>query len=155
MTKMLVFDMDGTIANLYGVEGWLEMLRDYNPEPYRNAEPMYKMDILRELLLIIKQMGYRIAITSWLSKESTKEYDEAVRQAKLEWLEKYQFPYDEIHIVKYGTKKSNCTKNKADYQILFDDSEDVRNSWTLGKTVNANENILKALVDIISEYGVK
>ena len=39
-TKVLVFDMDGTIANLYGVNGWLEDLRNYNPRPYIVAEPM-------------------------------------------------------------------------------------------------------------------
>ena len=27
MKKILVFDMDGTIANLYGVENWLPMLQ--------------------------------------------------------------------------------------------------------------------------------
>ena len=26
MNKVLVFDMDGTIADFYGVEGWLEYL---------------------------------------------------------------------------------------------------------------------------------
>ena len=30
---MIWFDMDGTIANLYGVENWLPMLRAYDPTP--------------------------------------------------------------------------------------------------------------------------
>ena len=34
-TKVIVFDMDGTIADLYGVSGWLEMLRAENPKPYK------------------------------------------------------------------------------------------------------------------------
>ena len=29
--KTLVFDMDGTIADLYGVKGWLKMLRAEDP----------------------------------------------------------------------------------------------------------------------------
>ena len=33
MNKTLVFDMDGTIADLYGVEGWLEMLRAEDETP--------------------------------------------------------------------------------------------------------------------------
>ena len=37
MTKMIVFDMDGTIADLYGVEGWLEMLEAENAAPYVEA----------------------------------------------------------------------------------------------------------------------
>ena len=44
MNRTLVFDMDGTIANLYGVENWLEDLRSFNPRPYIVAEPMYDMD---------------------------------------------------------------------------------------------------------------
>lgn len=148
---MLVFDMDGTIANLYGVNGWLEMLRAYDETPYRVAEPMYNMMVLNELLRQLQKMGYKIAVTTWLSKESTKEYDEKVRKAKLEWLAKYDFPYDEIHLVKYGTTKANCTRGKADYQILFDDNASVRKGWTLGETFDANENICEKLVDIISQ----
>lgn len=151
MTKMLVFDLDGTIVDLYGVNGWLEMLRAYDETPYRVAEPMYNMLVLNELLRQLQKMGYRIAVTTWLSKESTKEYDEKVRKAKLEWLAKYDFPYDEIHLVKYGTTKANCTRGKADYQILFDDNESVRKGWTLGETFDANKNICKKLVDIISQ----
>ena len=29
--KTLVFDMDGTIANLYGVKNWLPLLENKNP----------------------------------------------------------------------------------------------------------------------------
>lgn len=86
MNKTLVFDMDGTIANLYKVENWLEDLRSYNPRPYIVAEPMYDMMELAELLNELKEIGYRVAVTSWLSKESTKAYDELVRQAKKDWL---------------------------------------------------------------------
>lgn len=33
MEKMVWFDMDGTIANLYAVEGWLEDLRAERTRP--------------------------------------------------------------------------------------------------------------------------
>ena len=32
-TKMVVFDMDGTIADLYAVPNWLQMLRAEDPTP--------------------------------------------------------------------------------------------------------------------------
>ena len=147
--KTLVFDMDGTIADLYGVNNWLGDLRSENPRPYVVAKPMYNMDILNELLNILKNMGWRVVVTTWLAKESTKAYDEKVRKAKLNWLKQYNFPYDEIHLVKYGTTKANCTRRIGGYQILIDDNEKVRNGWKLGSTINANENILKDLVALI------
>ena len=150
MNKTLVFDMDGTIANLYGVENWLTDLRNFNPRPYIIAEPMYDMEVLKTLLETLKEHGWTIVVTSWLSKESTKAYDREVRKAKLEWLEKYQFPFDEVHLVKYGTTKANCTRKLGGYQILVDDNETVRNSWNLGSTINANEDIIADLICLLA-----
>lgn len=147
--KVLVFDMDGTIANLYGVENWLEQLREYNANPYKVAKPMYDMDTLATILNLLKEKGWTIAVTSWLSMDTTREYDREVRKAKREWLERYNFPADEIHLVAYGTTKANCTRKLGGYQILVDDNEKVRNGWNLGSTINANENIMEKLVDLL------
>lgn len=144
-TKVIVFDMDGTIADLYGVDGWCEMLNSHNEIPYQVAKPLYDMVELVNVLNELKEIGYIIAITSWLAKNTTKEYDHRVRKAKLEWLEKYAFPYDEIHLVKYGTTKANCTRKLGGFQILVDDNEKVRKGWNLGATIDANENIIEML----------
>ena len=154
MNKILVFDMDGTIADLYGVNNWLEDLRNENPRPYNVAEPIYDMDILNEILLFLKLQGWRIVVTTWLAKDSSKNYDNLVRESKLAWLEKYNFPYDEIHLVKYGTTKANCTRHLGGLQILVDDNENVRNGWHLGGTVDANKNIISALLNLINSGNV-
>lgn len=149
MRKMIVFDMDGTIADLYGVEGWLDDLQAEKTRPYDEAEPMYNMEELVDLLNRLREIGWMIAVTTWLAKDATKEYNKAVTKAKKNWLAKYNFPYDEIHCVKYGRTKADCTRNKADFQILIDDNKKVRDGWTLGTTVNAQfdiMNFLKALV---------
>lgn len=147
--KVIVFDMDGTIADLYGVNGWLDMLRAENPKPYEIAEPIYNMNELVEILNELKKIGYIIAVTTWLAMGSTKEYDKQVRLAKLAWLEKYGFPYDEIHLVKYGTTKANCTRKLGGFQILVDDNEKIRQGWNLGTTINANENIIEYLRELL------
>ena len=147
--KVLVFDMDGTIADLYGVQGWLEDLQNRNPRPYIVAKPLYDMDILCCILRLLRAKGWRIAITSWLAKNSTKEFDELVRVAKKDWLAQFQFPFDEIHLVKYGTTKANCTRKNGGFQVLVDDNEQVRKGWNLGATINANENIIEKLVDLL------
>lgn len=148
--KTLVFDMDGTIADLYGVKGWLKMLRAEDPTPYEKAKPMYDMVILTAILWVLKNDGWRIAVTSWLAKDSSPEYDAKVRQAKRNWLNRYDFPYDEIHLVKYGTTKADCTRKHGGIQILVDDNEKVRNGWHLGNTINANENIIPILSSLIA-----
>ena len=154
MERTLVFDMDGTIANLYEVEGWLNDLRSFNPRPYIVAQPMYDMEVLATVLNLFRAKGWKVAITSWLSKDSTKEYDEMDRKAKREWLERYDFPFDEIHLVKYGTTKANCTRKNGGFQILVDDNEKVRKGWRLGDTINANENIITEIQKLlIKEYG--
>ena len=146
--KVLVFDMDGTIANLYGVDGWLKMLQAYDPSPYEKAMPLYDMDMLNSILHIMKSKGWHIVITSWLSKGSTPIYDKAVRKAKRDGLKEWGVPYDEIHIVKYGTPKHRVTKYP--FQVLVDDNADVRTAWK-ARTIDANNNIVNELVKIIMD----
>ena len=149
MDKTLVFDMDGTIADLYGVEGWLDMLRGSNPTPYAIAKPLYNMEMLNALLTIFKGMGWRIVVTTWLSMGSTPEYDAQVREAKIEWLDKMGFDYDEIHLVKYGTTKANCTRRHGGFQVLIDDNEKIRKGWTLGNTIDPTEHLFEKLLDLL------
>ncbi len=149
MNKTLVLDMDGTFVDLYGVDGWLEDLRNENPRPYIVAKPLYDMDTFCAVLGLLRAQGWRIAITTWLAKESTKEYDEIVRKAKREWLAKRNVPFDEIHLVKYGTTKANCTRKLGGYQVLADDNAEIRKGWHLGNTINANENLIEKLVDLL------
>ena len=149
MNKILVFDMDGTIADLYGVENWLEDLRNENARPYEVAKAIYDKVVLNEILEMLKAQGWRIVVTTWLAKDSTEYYKNLVRQAKLQWLAEQEFPFDEIHLVAYGTTKANCTRKLGGFQVLVDDNEQVRNGWHLGDTIDANENILEKLVELL------
>ena len=149
MKKMNItinFDMDGTIADLYANPNWLPLLRAYDPTPYETAKPLLRLCDLARKLNTLQRNGYRLAVISWLSKESTAEYDEAVTNAKLEWLAKHlpSVNWDEITIVPYGTPKENYCHNPLD--ILFDDEECNRNNWT-GRAYGV-ENILEILREI-------
>jgi len=146
MNITINFDMDGTIADLYANPNWLPLLRAYDPTPYATAKPLLRLCDLARKLNTLQRNGYRIAVISWLSKESTAEYDEAVTNAKLEWLAKHlpSVNWDEITIVPYGTPKENFCHNPLD--ILFDDEERNRNNWT-GRAYGV-ENILEILREI-------
>ena len=151
MMKMLVFDMDGTIANLYGVNGWLDDLIAKNERPYAIAEPLYDMDTLVFVLDALKSLGWKIAVTSWLAKNSNTEYDERVKKAKIEWLKKYDFPYDILNIVPYGTDKSSVTAKYGGYQVLLDDEEKNLEDWKNGLTIDAKRDILSTLLRLLDE----
>ena len=126
MEKKIWFDMDGTIANLYGVKNWLDMLITQDPTPYAQAEPMLNMSALARLLHKAQRLGYEICIISWLSKNSTVEYDRLVVKAKLEWLKNHlpSVEWNDIIIVPHGTPKHELCSG-----VLFDDEEHNRNEW--------------------------
>ena len=44
------FDMDGTIADLYGVENWLDYLIAEDAFPYETAEPLLRLSALARRL---------------------------------------------------------------------------------------------------------
>ena len=138
--KILNFDLDGTIANLYGVDNWLNYLINSNPYPYLAAKPLINMQSLARILNNLQKKGYKVNIISWLSKNSTPEYDTEVKNAKLKWLSKHlkSVKFDNIYIVPYGTPKHNFSSG-----ILFDDEEQNRKAWK-GIAYNV-ENIIEVL----------
>lgn len=139
----IFFDMDGTIADLYGVENWLEYLRAYDTFPYENARPLLNLQTLARRLNRLIKAGYAVEIISWTSKSSTAEYDEAVAAAKIKWLNTHlkSVKFQKINIVAYGTPKDLFRHSKND--ILFDDEENNRKNWN-GIAYNVN-NILEVL----------
>lgn len=140
MKKEIWFDMDGTIADLYGVEGWLNMLRNEDTTPYAHAKPLVNMQALARVLNNLIDKGWKVGVISWLSKNGTNEYNEKVARVKREWLAKHlkSVNFATIDIVEYGTPKQ-LNRNG----ILFDDEEPNRENW-LGVAYNI-ENIIEVL----------
>lgn len=124
--KQINFDMDGTIANLYGVEGWLEYLIDKDETPYVEAKPLVNLSALARVLNRLQRNGYELNIISWLAKNSDDVYDEKVILAKKNWLKKHMpsVKWNNVNIVTYGTPKQNLGQG-----ILFDDEKPNRDNW--------------------------
>lgn len=147
--KILVFDMDGTLADFYGVENWLTYLQEQDATPYKLAKPLYDADILNILFDTLRGLGWKIEVTSWLAKSSCREFDQKVRNAKYAWIKAQGLKFDNIHIVKYGTPKSNVTRKENCFQILVDDEKPNRDNWELGSTIDANKNVIEELIKLI------
>ena len=143
----IYFDMDGTIANLYGVENWLPKLQNEDASPYTDAKPLVRLATLARLLNKAQRNGHKVGIVSWLAKNSTENYDEKVTNAKIEWLNTHlkSVQFDEIRIGKYGTPKPTMVDDKNG--ILFDDEEPNRIEWK-GTSHNV-DNIIEVLKGII------
>ena len=147
MNKAIYFDMDGTIAGLYQVEGWLNNLINEQTRPYREAKSLVDMRKLGKVLNTLQAEGYHIGIVSWLSKNGSEEYNERVTTTKINWLKTHlgAVEFDEIKIVKYGTPKQEVVNFPEG--ILFDDEELNRNNWK--GTAFDVDNILEILANLI------
>jgi hypothetical protein len=145
MNKAIYFDMDGTIADLYGVENWLSYLIERNPLPYEIAKPLIRLSALARKLNKLQALGWRIGVVSWLSKEDNPDYNKVVIEAKKMWLKKHlaSVHFDDVKIVSYGTPKSTVVNEIG---ILFDDEERNRIEWNNagGNAYDVN-NILEVL----------
>lgn len=139
----IFFDMDGTIADLYGVKNWLDYLINKNAFPYENAKPLLRLCVLARMLNKLQGLGFKIAIISWLAKNSNENYDLAVTEAKMKWLSTHlsSVSFDEINIVSYGICKDTFRHTEND--ILFDDEKNNRDSW--GGVAYDVENIIEVL----------
>ena len=128
----IVWDMDGTIADLYGVKNWLTYLRAFDPTPYLAAKPLVNMSRLAYWLNRLQKKGHKLVIVSWLSKESNPDYDKLVTEAKIKWLNQHlpSVKWDEIHIVAYGRDKWEIAKDG----ILFDDDMRNHKAWKNGNS---------------------
>ena len=136
------FDMDGTLADLYGVENWLPLLRAEDTKPYEIAKPLWNMSQLARLLHKVQKQGNQIGIISWGSKTGTNEFNLKTAIAKIEWLERHlpSVEWDDIIITAYGVPKQNYA---TDEDILFDDNDSIRADW--GKNAYLPEEIMNIL----------
>ena len=124
------FDMDGTIADLYGVTDWLDAILARDTRPYEIAAPLIDTLALAALLNDAKANGHEIGIISWTAKNAPAEYNARIATAKREWLARNlpTVTWNEIRVVAYGTDKKTATGGG----ILFDDEEPNREAWGRG-----------------------
>ena len=139
--NVIYFDLDGTIADLYGFNDWLTCLQDEQTTPYTEAGLLVDGEQFRNFLAAGKAAGVLFGIISWGAKNATKDYQKAIRRAKIEWLKKNDLLqyFDELHVVKYGTSKYKTAKVKQG--LLIDDEVQ---HWDNNRLINADDflNIL-------------
>jgi len=139
---MIWLDMDGTIADLYGVEGWLDAIIARDTRPYDEARGMNLAQVARALNRA-KARGHKVGIVTWLPRDGAREYCDRVATAKRAWLARHlpKVEFDRVDILPYGTPKETARDG-----ILFDDEKPNRDRWN-GKAYEPRE-ITKILKEI-------
>ena len=126
---IFAFDMDGTLASLYSVQGWLSALHSEDTTPYAVAAPMIDMARVSRILNNLRSIGHEVHVITWTAKGGSPEYNRKVAKVKKAWLNRYGFPYDEIHVLDYGVNKNIPVAHISGKHILFDDSDEVLSTW--------------------------
>ena len=153
---IIYFDVDGTICDLYGFNNWLAYLQNEQTTPYTEAGLLVDGEQFRNFLAAGKAAGVLFGVISWGAKNASKEYQKAIKRAKIAWLKKNNLLeyFEELHVVKYGTPKNRVAKNRTG--VLIDDEPQ---RWNVEKLVDANnfrnilnvENLWSCLFSLANE----
>lgn len=129
MRKCVTLDMDGTIADLYGYDRWLDRLLDEDVAPYAECGPMGDYREIDALLAQLQERGWKVEVVSWLARGGSREFGRATRAAKLEWLSKFYPSIDprDVHVVGYGTNKAHVSRTRGG--LLLDDERGNCETW--------------------------
>lgn len=152
--RKIYWDMDGTIADLYGQENWLYDLRHENTTPYEKAKPLYDMKKLNAILEMLKAFNFSIGVITWGSMDASEKYNKAVKKVKKTWIADNLPSCSEFHFQRYGVPKHKATYQniKINKDILIDDNAEVRKMWTDkgGIAINPDENLFTELAKLIA-----
>ena len=147
-TPTFCFDMDGTIADTYAVENWLDALRSFSARPYAEAAPMMNFSALARQLNAAQRKGAKLVIISWASKCCDPVFHADIVMAKRNWLAEHlpSVHWDEIHIVPYGKNKAEVCGVSGENFILFDDEERNHTAWEEMEGLAFNPSDITALL---------
>jgi len=154
MTKAVYFDMDGTVYDLYGVPKWLDRIEAEDATVFSEGKPLVDIDALNEACLNLIVNGYKIGVITWAPMGASFEYIQAVSLVKYKWIQEYMPYVQEFFVQEYGTPKQYAINKKSQQMILIDDNKDIRERWDTAKqrkSIDANEDILKALQSLLEE----
>ena len=160
--KSIWFDMDGTIADLYKVEGWLTSLREKDWSVYNECAPRHNYQRINAAIEALVEQGWEVGVITWGSKGIgwSKDLDE-IGEIKFNWLCEFFPTLADGHFacIPYGYSKAQYLEEMDDiYAVayLVDDNKDVRENWRSYsnkfeqfKTINASRSYVRALEGLL------
>lgn len=123
------FDMDGTVADLYGRDGWLLELRS-KVSPFKELAPLVDMEALDSYMKALKPRNFHFEIITWTPMEATHKFHTECANDKDLWATKYMNQIEDVTCLPYGTPKQDAENvNQSEVNILIDDNPEVIESW--------------------------
>lgn len=156
METKIIFDLDGTLYDLYGgnFQKAIERIENeevgmFSKEEMLMVERKSFNSVVEKLLAI----GVKFAVSTWLPKNVSNEYLKTCYEEKMAWIKK-ELPFiSEIAIVPYGTPKFS-TIQKVDEMWLFDDSNKVCRQFREdgGGTFQRNGKIVQKVATVQANF---
>ena len=161
--KSIWFDMDGTIADLYKVEGWLPKLRSNDWSVYSECAPRHNYQRINAAIEALIEDGWQVGVITWASKGIGWGKDlDAITEVKFNWLCKFFPALADGHFacIPYGYSKADFLEEKMGdcYTVsyLVDDNKEVRQEWRSHsceyvkfKTINASRSFVRELEGLV------
>lgn len=152
-TKVIAFDMDGTIYDLYGQKGWLHALESEQADIFTTGQPMVNLARLKEVCHKLQNQGWTIGIITWLPKDATEKFNKECELSKQYWIEGNGLDFFQFFTAqRYGTDKKAGLPFRADINILVDDNKEARAEWGVNRsyqTIDATQNIIEELEKLL------
>lgn len=147
--KKVYFDLDGTVADLYNTQGWLDAIQNEQPI-FENLKPIVNPLELGKACLSLKiKRNISIRVITWLPMNASKEYEKRCSREKEAWVRKHMPYVDEIVCLSYGVPKETVVEQRKEYSILIDDNQEVGTSWQRSgenrEWFDANNDIIEFL----------
>ena len=150
--KSIWFDMDGTIAELYKVEGWLTSLREKDWAVYDRCIPRHNYQRINNAIEALIENGWQVGVITWASNgiDWGKELD-AIAEIKFNWLCKF-FPAlanGKFACIPYGYSKADFLEEDEEAsQVSIETSsiQFVNDNWALTLLANFETDEYKLII---------
>lgn len=149
---VIALDMDGTLADLYGVPGWLDAIRHENTAPYEDAAPLCDMGNLALALGKAIASGIRVEVITWgPGGDTSRAYQDSVGRAKRAWLDREGMGGIPMRYKPFQTPKRDGVDGRA---ILIDDDPRAREDWQASGDGPAIEprDVVRQIGRIVERY---
>ena len=153
----IYMDLDGTVYDLYNINNWEPRLRAEDPTVFEDGDFIGDYDRFISICNKLVAIGVQFGVITWLSMQSSVEYEIECAKVKRSWVNKFMPFVTEFNEQSYGTPKQNAIQKRAKTMYLLDDNKEVCEMWKtekMRKSINVNRDgltTIEALEKIYTE----